>query len=230
MRKIFLIGCGLAFICCTPKQSTVETEGLEEVIVFGEEETSYVSEEPVLPQPAEEEVVAPPIAEESAPPPVEEVAIAPPPIEEEVVAPPPIEKEPIFPPAPVEEEVVAPPPIEEEPIMPPLVVEEAPALVSEQPYVPPVVTPTPPPPSPAPATILGFRIQLFASSTEKNASRVADDTRASFTQNVYIQHVPPYYKVRVGDFLTKEEAQVVKQQAMQMGYRGAFIVETMISP
>ena len=220
MRKILLIGCGLVFICCAPKQSTVETEGLEEVIVFGEEETSYVSEEPVLPQPVEEEVVAPPIAEESAPPPpVEEVAIAPPP-----------EEEPIFPPAPVEEEVVAPPPIEEEPIMPPPVVEEAPAVVSEQPYVPPIVTPTPPPPSPAPATILGFRIQLFASSTEKNASRVADDTRASFTQNVYIQHVPPYYKVRVGDFLTKEEAQVVKQQAMQMGYRGAFIVETMISP
>lgn len=220
MKKIFLIGCGLVFICCAPKQSTVETEGLEEVIVFGEEETSYISEEPVLPQPLEEEVVAPPIAEESTPPPpVEEIAIAPPP-----------EEEPIFPPTPVEEEVVAPPPIEEEPIMPLAVVEEAPAVVSEQPYVPPVVTPTPPPPSPAPATILGFRIQLFASSTEKNASRVADDTRASFTQNVYIQHVPPYYKVRVGDFLTKEEALVVKQQAMQMGYRGAFIVETMISP
>lgn len=221
MRKIFLIGCGLAFICCAPKQSTVETEGLEEVIVFGEEETSYISEEPVLPQPVEEEVVAPPIEEESTPPPpVEEIAIAPPP---------PVEEEPVFPPAPVEEEIVAPPPIEE-PMMPPPVVEEAPAVVSEQPYVPPVVTPTPPPPSPAPATILGFRIQLFASSTEKNASRVADDTRASFTQNVYIQHIPPYYKVRVGDFLTKEEAQVVKQQAMQMGYRGAFIVETMISP
>lgn len=221
MRKIFLIGCGLAFICCAPKQSTVETEGLEEVIVFGEEETSYISEEPVLPQPVEEEVVAPPIAEESTPPPpVEEIAIAPPP---------PVEEEPVFPPAPVEEEIVAPPPIEE-PMMPPPVVEEAPAVVSEQPYVPPVVMPTPPPPSPAPATILGFRIQLFASSTEKNASRVADDTRASFTQNVYIQHIPPYYKVRVGDFLTKEEAQVVKQQAMQMGYRGAFIVETMISP
>lgn len=220
MKKIFLIGCGLVFICCAPKQSTVETEGLEEVIVFGEEETSYISEEPVLPQPLEEEVVAPPIAEESTPPPpVEEIAIAPPP-----------EEEPIFPPTPVEEEVVAPPPIEEEPIMPLAVVEEAPAVVSEQPYVPPVVTPTPPPPSPAPATILGFRIQLFASSTEKNASRVADDTKASFTQNVYIQHVPPYYKVRVGDFLTKEEALVVKQQAMQMGYRGAFIVETMISP
>lgn len=222
MRKIFLIGCGLAFICCAPKQSTVETEGLEEVIVFGEEETSYISEEPVLPQPVEEEVVAPPIAEESTPPPpVEEIAIAPPP---------PVEEEPVFPPAPVEEEIVAPPPPIEEPMMPPPVVEEAPAVVSEQPYVPPVVMPTPPPPSPAPTTILGFRIQLFASSTEKNASRVADDTRASFTQNVYIQHIPPYYKVRVGDFLTKEEAQVVKQQAMQMGYRGAFIVETMISP
>ena len=41
MRKMLLIGCALVFLFCAKKQSTVETEGLEEVIVFGEEETSY---------------------------------------------------------------------------------------------------------------------------------------------------------------------------------------------
>jgi hypothetical protein len=202
MRKMLLIGCVLAFVCCAPKQSTVETEGLEEVIVFGEEEISYVSEEPVLPQPVEEEVIAPPIAEEpTVPPPAEEIVIAPPP---------PAEEEPILPLAPL--------------------IEEEPPVVSAQPYVPPVVMPTAPPPNPPPATILGFRIQIFASSTEKNASRVADDARASFTQNVYVQYGTPYYKVRIGDFLTKEEAQIVKHQALQLGYRGTFVVETMISP
>lgn len=207
MRKMLLIGCVLAFVCCAPKQSTVETEGLEEVIVFGEEEISYVSEEPVLPQPVEEEVVAPPIAEEPTVPPPEEEVVVPPPEEEPVLPPP--EEEPILPPAPI--------------------IEEEPPVVSAQPYVPPVVTPTPPP-SPPPATILGFRIQIFASSTEKNASRVADDARASFTQNVYVQYGTPYYKVHIGDFLTKEEAQIVKHQALQLGYRGTFVVETMISP
>lgn len=226
MRKMLLIGCALVFVFCAKKQTTVETEGLEEVIVFGEEETSYVSEEPVLPTP-EEEVVAPPIAEE--PPPVEEEVVTPPiaeepppPTEEVAVAPPPVEEEPILVPMPVEEEIVAPPPIEEEPIMPTPIVEE--------PYMPPVVTPSAPPPSPPPASILGFRIQIFASSTQKNASRVADDARAAFTENVYVQHVAPYYKVRVGDFLTREDAQSLQQRALQKGYRGAFVVETMIAP
>lgn len=219
MRKMLLIGCALVFVFCAKKQSTVETEGLEEVIVFGEEEISYVSEEPVLPQPVEEEVVAPPIAEEPTVPLPEE----------EVVVPPP-EEEPVLPP-PVEEIAIAPPPpAEEEPILPPApLIEEEPPVVSTQPYVPPVVMPTSPP-NPPPATILGFRIQIFASSTETNASRVADDARASFTQNVYVKYGAPYYKVRIGDFLTKEEAQIVKHQALQLGYRGTFVVETMISP
>ena len=240
MRKMLLIGCALLFVFCAKKQSTVETEGLEEVIVFGEEETSYVSETPVLPTPEEEEVVAPPIAEEPPPPPEEEITPvliteeepAPPPPEEEIAVapPPPVEEEPILVPVPVEEEIVAPPPIEEEPIMPAPVVEESPPVIAEEPYMPPVVTPTAPPPSPPPASILGFRIQIFASSTQKNASRVADDARAVFTENVYVQHVAPYYKVRVGDFLTRENAQALQTKALQKGYRGAFVVETMISP
>jgi hypothetical protein len=240
MRKIFLFGCVILFVCCAPKKTVVETEGLEEVIVFGEEEISYVSEEPVLPQPAEEEVVAPPIAEDEpvAPPPSEEEIVAPPiieeepfvpPPEEEVIAPAPAEEEIALLPAPTEE-VVPPPVIEEEPIMPAPIIEETPPVV-EEPYMPTAITPTPPPTSPPPATVLGFRIQIFASSTEKNANRVADDARSSFGRNnVYVQHVAPYYKVRVGDFLVREEAELVKQQALQVGYRGAFVVETMISP
>jgi hypothetical protein len=240
MRKMLLIGCALIFVFCAKKQSTVQTEGLEEVIVFGEEETSYVSETPVLPTPEEEEVVAPPIAEEPTPPPEEEIAPAPiaeeepvlPPPEEEIAIapPPPIEEEPMIVPTPMEEEIVAPPPIEEEPMMPAPIVEETPPAIAEEPYMPPVVTPTAPPPSPPPASILGFRIQIFASSTQKNASRVADDARAAFTENVYVQHVAPYYKVRVGDFLTREDAQALQQRALQKGYRGAFVVETMIAP
>ena len=221
MRKMLLIGCALVFVFCAKKQSTVQTEGLEEVIVFGEEETSYISETPVLPTP-EEEVVAPPIAEEPAPPPPEEeVAVAPPP---------PVEEEPILVPVPFEEEIVAPPPIEEEPIMPAPVVEETPPAIAEEPYMPPVVAPIAPPPSPPPASILGFRIQIFASSTQKNASRVADDAKAAFTENIYVQHVAPYYKVRIGDFITREDAQALQQRALQKGYRGAFVVETMITP
>jgi hypothetical protein len=210
MKKLLLLGFVMLFMFCAPKKTTVETEGLEEVIVFGEEESINISEEPVLPQPAEEEVVAPPVAEEET--------VTPPPAEEEIIAPPPVE----------EEVVITPPPIEEEPVVP---IEETPPAVTEEPYMPPTITPSPtPPPKPAPASVLGFRVQVFASSTEKNASKVADDARAAFEQSIYVQHVAPYYKVRVGNCLTREDAEVLKRKALKLGYRGAFIVETMISP
>lgn len=232
MKKVFLLGCMMLFVFCAPKQSTVQTEGLEEVIVFGEGETeeTYVSSEPVLPEPVEEEVVAPPISEE------EPVL---PPVEEEIVAPPIIETEPVLP--PVEEEVaVLPPPIAEESLLPPVIEEEPTSF--EEPILPPPITetppmiteepitPTPPPPTPAPATILGYRVQIFASSTQQNASRVAGDARTTFGNAIYVDHVPPYYKVRVGNCLTKQEADVLKGKALQAGYRGAFVVETMITP
>ncbi len=187
MKKLLLLGCILIFVVCAPKKTTVETEGLEEVVVFGEEEPTTVSTEPVLP------------------------------VEEPLMPPPPVEEEPM---EPVEEELVLiPPPVVEEPILP-----ERPAA---EPYMPPA---QPVAPAPAPQTILGFRVQIFASNTEENASRVATDARAVFTDPVYIEYVAPYYKVRVGDYLTREEIEPLKNKALSLGYRGAFIVETMVTP
>lgn len=192
MKKILLLGCIMLFVFCGGRKTTVETEGLEEVIVF-EEEESQVSTEPVLPTPTEEEAVLPPPVEE---PPVEELLV-------------------------VEEEVAVVPPVEEE-VMPPPVIEET--------YTPPPETPPPPTTPTAPVEVYGFRIQIFASSTEGNASRVADDARAAFGENIYVEYVAPYYKVRVGDCLTEKDALVLKNKSLQLGYRGAFIVETMITP
>ncbi len=187
MKRLLLLGCILLFVFCAPKKTTVETEGLEEVVVFGEEEPATMSTEPVLP------------------------------VEEPLLPPPPVEEEPM-PPAEEELVLIPPPPVAEEPILP-----ERPA---PEPYVPaePVA------PTPAPRNILGFRVQIFASNTEENASRVAADARAVFTDQVYIEYVAPYYKVRVGDYLTREEIESLKNKALSLGYRGAFIVETMVTP
>lgn len=214
MKKLIIWGCITFFIFCAPKKTTVKTEGLEEIIVFGEEEQkTNVSEEPVYPFPSESippaETTTP--APEITPPPVE-VTTLPPVVEEKL---------------PTEEvSPITPPPIEEEPI--PLPTEE----VAVAPITPPPkpVAPVVPAPSVAPKAIYGFRVQIFASSTERNALRVADDARSSFGGRVYIEHVPPYYKVRIGDCLTREEAEVLKNRALSFGYRKAFVVETMITP
>jgi hypothetical protein len=257
MRKILLIGCTIILIACAPRKTKIETEGLEEVVVYGEEEVApTIIEEPVYPEAVEEpapvisevpeipeEVEIPaPVVETPVIPEVPEEVIAPPPVEE-VVTPPPIEE--VVTPPPIEE-VVTPPPIEE-PLVPVEEVVTPPALpeipeapeevavlppVTEEPIMAPIEEPTvpPPPPAPAPANVFGFRIQIFASSTENNANKVADDARSAFAERIYVQHVPPYYKVRAGDCLTRAEAEKLKKKALTLGYRGAFVVETMISP
>jgi hypothetical protein len=189
MKKTLLIGCVLLFVFCAPKKTVIETEGLEEVVVFGEEEPApMVSDEPVLP--VEEESLLPPppasIAEEPA--------------------------------ASEEEIVLIPPPVAEEPIIP------------EPPVAEPYVPAQPESPVMAPQRVYGFRVQIFASSTEENATRVAADAREAFNDRVYVEYVAPYYKVRVGDYLTHQEVEPLKNKALSLGYRGAFIVETMVTP
>lgn len=200
MKKLMILGVISLFLFCAPKKTTVKTEGLEEVVVFGEEEKN-ISEEPVYPTPAptsieplpeitEVSTLPAPVEETVTPLPIEEVSKVTPPVEEVVI------------PAPTE--IPALPPIEE--------VSVAPATTT------------------APATVYGFRVQIFASSTQKGANKVADDARGIFGGKVYIEHTPPYYKVQVGNCLTKEEAEALKNLAINKGFRGAFVVETMITP
>jgi outer membrane biosynthesis protein TonB len=204
MKKLMILGCAFFFVFCMTKKATVKTEGLEEVVVFGEDTTKAPTAETVTPPSAtppptttEETVTPPPVAETVTPPPVEEVASAPP---------------------------ITPPAAAEEPVAPALAPAPTPAPATAL-----VPTPSEIPASPQ-GSIYGFRVQIFASSTEKNAMKIVDDARSSFGGKVYVEHLAPYYKVRVGDCLTKEDAQLLKTKAVSMGYRGAFIVETMINP
>ncbi|MGB9720608.1 MAG: SPOR domain-containing protein [bacterium] len=217
MKKLMILGVVVLFLFCAPKKTTVKTEGLEEVVVFGEEGKN-VSEEPVYPTPA-------PLTETPAPAP--EVSALPP-AAEEVAAPLPMEEV-----SKVAEEAVTPapalPPAEEITIAPPLPSTPSPLPIEEVSALPPAPVPAPTT-STAPASVYGFRVQIFASSTQNGANKVVDDARNIFGGKVYIEHTPPYYKVRVGDCLTKEEAEALKNLAINKGFRGAFVVETMITP
>lgn len=167
----------------------------------GVEEVSILEEEEMVEVPAEEETTP---------------AETP---EEEVTLPPPEETPPV-----VEEEVTLPPPEEIPPVVEEEVV-EAPPVVEEVPVIPPPVTPY----VEAPRKVLGLRVQIFASSTEKGASKVANDARAAFSEGVYVEHEAPYYKVRIGDCLSKDEAGGLRAKAVRLGYRGAFVVETQVN-
>jgi len=89
---------------------------------------------------------------------------------------------------------------------------------------------TPPPEVPTVETKrMGYRVQIGAFASKESAEEFADRVRSRFTVGVYVQYVPPYYKVRVGDFLTKAEADNFKMKVWEMGFTDAFIVESEIT-
>mgnify|MGYP000641304635 CR=1 FL=1 len=95
--------------------------------------------------------------------------------------------------------------------------------------------PTPPPPkevTEAPSKPLyGYRVQILATSNKEKADMFAKEAQARFKdQKVYVEFISPYYKVRVGDFLTREEAETFRARAKSLGYFDAFIVESPITP
>ncbi len=77
---------------------------------------------------------------------------------------------------------------------------------------------------------LGFRIQIHAFFSKAGADAAAEKARLRFPERVHVEYVAPYHKVRVGDCVTRAEADVLKARARQLGYTDAFTVETMVRP
>jgi septal ring-binding cell division protein DamX len=73
--------------------------------------------------------------------------------------------------------------------------------------------------------VQGFRIQIFASSRIDDAN-LAKQTALQLitTDSLYIVYDPPVYKVRVGDYLTRLEANRALSSIVQRGYPDAWIV------
>lgn len=71
----------------------------------------------------------------------------------------------------------------------------------------------------------GFRIQIFASPRIDEAT-LAKQTAAQLitTDSLYIVFDPPVYKVRVGDYPTRHEANRALASIVQKGYPDAWIV------
>ena len=98
---------------------------------------------------------------------------------------------------------------------------------SEEPVV--EETTTPPPPATGSETI-GFRVQVGAFLNRSGADMQAAKARSAFPgHQVYTQYIENWNKVWVGDFLTRSEAEVVRDQANTRGFPGSFLVETTIN-
>jgi hypothetical protein len=74
---------------------------------------------------------------------------------------------------------------------------------------------------------IGYRIQVFASSELGSAERMKVKVAGETPHPVYIEYEGGYYKIRVGDFATREEAAAERAKISEI-YPDCWIVSTTI--
>jgi hypothetical protein len=70
-----------------------------------------------------------------------------------------------------------------------------------------------------------YRIQIFASKFPEEAQNLADSLEAYFDEPASIDYEVPYYKVRLGDFKTLEEAESFLRLIRKRGFPQAWVVK-----
>ncbi len=78
----------------------------------------------------------------------------------------------------------------------------------------------------------GFRVQIIATQDLEKATLLEEKAKSQFSMNgynTYLVFEAPLYKIRLGDFTSRNKADELKVQALKYGYREAFIVRTKVT-
>ncbi len=79
-------------------------------------------------------------------------------------------------------------------------------------------------------TVFGYRIQILQTRDPEEARTAQSDAIIALDAEVYSIFDSPYYKVRVGDFTSRYDAELFLESVIRKGYKGAWIVRTRINP
>lgn len=81
-----------------------------------------------------------------------------------------------------------------------------------------------------PDPVDGYRVQIFAASNHAAAEAEKANVRDTLGRDdVYIESEPPYFKVRIGNFQTREAAEGLMERLKAYGYDTTFVVRTRIA-
>ena len=78
--------------------------------------------------------------------------------------------------------------------------------------------------------IEGFRVQILATEELAKAEQLQKDLSNILNQNIYIVFEAPNYKVRVGNFIDRNKAEVFRKNILNKGYTSSWIIRTRIEP
>ena len=74
----------------------------------------------------------------------------------------------------------------------------------------------------------GYRLQIFESSSVEETNRTLRKFERSLKDSVYMVFEAPLYKLRLGNFVTKKEAEKQKENLKKKGYKNIWIVRSRI--
>jgi len=74
----------------------------------------------------------------------------------------------------------------------------------------------------------GYRLQIFESSSVEETNRTLRKLERSLKDSVYMVFEAPLYKLRLGNFVTKKEAEKQKENLNKKGYKNIWIVRSRI--
>ncbi len=75
----------------------------------------------------------------------------------------------------------------------------------------------------------GYRIQVMSTTSRDQAFNIKGDLLNKFpTEKTYIMFQSPYFKVRLGNFLKREEAETFRKNLNKLFPQGVFIVDDTI--
>lgn len=75
----------------------------------------------------------------------------------------------------------------------------------------------------------GFRVQVLSSSNRDNAQKIKTDLLNKFPDHKsYILYQSPNFKVRIGNFLKRDEAEKLRKQLNKYFPQGVYVVEDTI--
>ena len=79
-----------------------------------------------------------------------------------------------------------------------------------------------------PQIVDGYRVQVMSLTTRADAERAARQVVSRSGMPAYVEEVNGSFKVRAGDFRTRDEAVKARALLVEAGYEGSFPVETKI--
>jgi len=77
-------------------------------------------------------------------------------------------------------------------------------------------------------SVRGYRIQVATSQDENDLIDIKEKLELTIKEKIYIKFELPNYKLRIGNFDSRKKAEVYRNKVIQLGYRSAWVVPTLI--